>query len=90
MRQPIFYYKEDVESAIWILETQDNLDHRLCNILWAAKVIAWFQNFIALIRSKVDRIRGRGIATPIQKIISDISNSIKSGRIFINPIMLMI
>lgn len=88
MRQPIFYSVEDVECA-GIIEDNPHLFEFSFQV-WAAKVIAWFRNFLALIDSKVTRLRGRGITTPIQKIITDITNSIKSGKIFINPIMLTI
>lgn len=82
-----FFSKEDVADAGWILETQDTLDHGLCNLIWAAKVIAWFQNFLQLIRDRVAVIRGRGLSTNIKDIISQTADLVRNEVLSVEPIM---
>jgi len=85
-----FFTKQDVADAGWILETQDTLRHRLCDLIWAAKVIAWFQNFLQLIRDRVAVIRGRGITTNIKDIISQTAALVRNEVLSVEPIMYVI
>ena len=82
-----FFSKQDVADAGWILETQDTLNHGLCNLIWAAKVIAWFQNFLQLIRDRVAVIRGRGITTSIKDIINQTAALVRNEVLSVEPIM---
>ena len=88
MRQE-FYSRQDVEDAAWILSTASTLNHGLMAEVWAARVIAWYQNFIAYLKERVSKIRGRGITTPIKEIFTQTVNLIKNGVIIINSITLM-
>lgn len=88
MRQE-FYSRQDVEDAAWILSTASTLNHGLMAEVWAARVIAWYQNFIAYLKERVSKIRGRGITTPIKEILNQTVNLIKNGVIIINSITLM-
>ncbi len=84
-----FYSRQDVEDASWILSTSSTLNHGLMMELWAAKVIAWFHNFIAYLKQRVSKIRERGVSTPIKEIFNQTVTLIKNGVIIINSITLM-
>lgn len=85
----LFYSRQDVEDAYWIIQTSNTLNHGLMAELWAAKVIAWFQNFLSLIKERVAKIRDKGIKTPIKELVTQTVQLIKNGVLIINPIMLM-
>jgi len=84
-----FYSRQDVEDAFWILSTMNTLNHGLNSELWAAKVVAWYQNFIALLKERVAKIRDRGITTPIKELFAQTVTLIKNGVLIVNHVMLM-
>lgn len=89
MHQREFYSRQDVEDASWILSTMHTLNHGLMAEVWAARVIAWYQNFISYLKERVSKIRGRGITTPIKELFAQTVTLIKNGVLTVNPVMLM-
>ena len=86
----LFYSRQDVEDASWILSTMHTLNHGIMAEIWAAKVIAWYQNFIAFVKERISKIRDRGITTPIKELFTQTVQLIKNGVLIINPVMLML
>ncbi len=84
-----FYSRQDVEDASWILSTSSTLNHGLMAELWAAKVVAWFHNFITYLKERVSKIRLQGVSTPIKELVEQTVILIKNGVIIINSITLM-
>lgn len=89
MHQREFYSRQDVEDASWILSTASTLNHGIMAEVWAARVIAWYHNFISFLKERVSKIRGRGVTTPIKEIFTQTVNLIKNGVIIIDSITLM-
>lgn len=86
----VFYSRQDVEDAYWILSTSSTLNHGISAELWAAKVVAWYHNFMYTVRKRVESVRLRGISTPIKELFTETVQLIKNGVLIINPIMLML
>ncbi len=89
MMTNLFYSRQDVEDASWILSTMHTLNHGLMSEIWATKVIAWYYNFMDAVRKRVESVRLRGISTPIKELFTETVQLIKNGVLIINPIMLM-
>jgi hypothetical protein len=85
----LFYSRQDVEDASWILSTMHTLNHGIAAELWAAKVIAWYHNFISFVKERVAKIRDRGITTPIKELFEQTVTLIKNGVLIVNHVMLM-
>jgi len=49
MTNQIYYTKENVEEAQWILGTSSYLNHGLPALLWAAKINIWYTSLLAYI-----------------------------------------
>lgn len=84
-----FYSRQDVDLAAWVLSTMHTLNHGITTEVWAARVVAWYHNFISYLKDSVAKVRSMGIATPIKELVAQTVTLIKNGVIIINSITLM-
>lgn len=52
MNNSVYYSKEDVSDAYWILSTQHSLEHRVCDLMWATRVYIWLTSIISYVHRK--------------------------------------
>jgi len=52
MTNKIYYSREDVEDAYWILGTSSYLNHGLPALLWAQRVRVWAVNVVSYVKAK--------------------------------------
>lgn len=55
MNTNVYYTMRDVSDARWIVSTSDKLYHNIEALLWAHRVIIWFNNYLSLIRTEVNK-----------------------------------
>ena len=75
----IFYSKEDVGIAEWLLNTQNRLNHGLVPLLWALKVMTWYAQFyqhVMLLKKKL-------YSVPLKECLCRVVSSIKDGKLCI-------
>lgn len=75
----IFYSKEDVGIAEWLLNTQNRLNHGIVPILWALRVTTWYAQFyqhVMLLKKKL-------YSVPLKECLCRIVNQIKEGKLVI-------
>lgn len=89
MRRSEFYSQQDVEDACWILETNNSLNHGIVFEVWAAKVLAWYYNFINLVEERIVKAKAWNLSTSLQDVLTQTTNLIKNGVLFVYPVMLM-
>lgn len=77
--KPIFYSKEDVLLAEWVIQTKDTLNQGLPTILWAWKVVKWYSDFYSVLRI----YRKKHPKITLQAVITILSNRIKRGDVVI-------
>ena len=51
----IYYSKEEVSLAFWVLSTQNNLDHGLPTLLWAMHIRIWIVNVVSYVKRKFNK-----------------------------------
>lgn len=51
----VYYSKEEVSLAFWVLSTQNNLDHGLPTLLWAMHIRIWIVNVVSYVKRKFNK-----------------------------------
>lgn len=52
----IYYSKEEVSLAHWVIATQNYLDHGLPTLLWAMHIRIWVVNVVSYVKRKFNNI----------------------------------
>lgn len=79
MKDVVFYSKEDVGIAEWLLNTQNRLNHGIVPILWALRVMTWYAQFyqhVVLLKKKLYNV-------PLKECLCRVVNQIKDGKLYI-------
>lgn len=76
----LFFSKEQVLDAEWIIQTDNQLNHGLPHTLWAWKVINWYLNFYNKVKQLLFYRRKLGIKTTVQETVNYIANQIKADK----------
>ena len=79
MKDVVFYSKEDVGIAEWLLNTQNRLNHGIVPLLWALRVMTWYSQFyqnVMLLKKKL-------YSVPLKECLCRIVNQIKDGKLVI-------
>lgn len=82
MKDVVFYSKEDVGIAEWLLNTQNRLNHGIVPILWALRVMTWYAQFyqhVMLLKKKL-------YSVPLKECLCRIVNQIKDGKLVIRDV----
>lgn len=51
----VYYSKEEVSLAYWVLSTQNILDHGLPTLLWAMHIRIWIVNVVSYVKRKFNK-----------------------------------
>ena len=82
MKDVVFYSKQDVTIAEWLLNTQNRLNHGITALLWAQRVLIWYSQFyqhVMLLKKKL-------YSVPLKECLCRIVNQIKDGKLVIRDV----
>lgn len=74
----IFYSKEDVTLAEWVLNSQ-HLNQGMPTIMWAQRVLIWYSQFY----QHVVHLKRKLYNVPLKECLCRIVNQIKDGKLCI-------
>ncbi len=83
MKDRVFYSREDVSLAEWVLQTSETLNQGLITILWALKVIYWYMEFRATCHYYLIKYP----TLTHQQIVDKVSYKIRNGYLSIGEIL---
>ena len=76
----VYYSKEDVSDAYWILSTQHSLDHRVCDLMWATRVYIWLTSIISYVCRKFNDV------SEFECNFTNTLNRVKEGELNFNDV----
>lgn len=79
----LFFSRQDVADAEWIINSDASLNHGVVHLLWAWKVINWYLNMYQKVKATYTfRVR-QGIKTTIQEVTDYIVGLIKDNKVLV-------
>lgn len=82
MKDRVFYSREDVSLAEWVIRTADTLNQGIITVLWALKVLYWYIEFRATCHYYLIKYPG----LTHQQIVDKVSYRIRNGYLSIGEI----
>lgn len=79
----LYFSRQDVEDAEWIIQTSNQLDHGIEPLLWAWKVVNWYLNFYTRIKKIVLSKLRQGIKVDVQSVVTYVAKLVKSNKILV-------
>lgn len=77
----LIFSRQDVNDALWIINSDAELNHGLPFMIWAWKVIAWYMNLYNIVKSRFTKLVSQGLSVTVEEILDEVIQSCKANKL---------
>jgi hypothetical protein len=81
--QNLVFTMDDVDDAVWLINTDEKLNHGVEPMLWAWKVVMWYLNLYKELTYFYTLSVKNGIATTVQDVWDYVMRLVTSNKLLI-------
>ena len=77
------FHREDVDDALWIINTSETLNHGVESLMWAWKVVLWYLNLHREVTYFYYQNIKKGIKRTVEQVLDYVLSLVRSNTLLI-------